>query len=1010
MQSRFIPLVILAAMGIAPAVSIDAVYFGQTHLHQPDHPYFGLVGGRNTLIKAHVTDPATPASPVVTAVLSLGGQTLDLPLNGPATLPASIPDGLGVVQHSLSNTFTATIPSSWVKTGMQVTVNAGPASVGFTDLKVGAPTKVIMTMLDVNYFADTSGDYPAGWQAELEAKWPVADLELRRVPDIVFHELVIPPRPDVSAQAARIKSPADYTMQTGLGFDGEQAAALVWNAALKRAAGRSGRLSLYFTSIYGANAGGQAGGFAGVGNGTSVGILHHELGHALSLPHWGDSTTYPYKGAMHGIAAPDIYNETHAGPVWAYDLRTQVCIPPTVQPGDVGNHPTGTYKADPMQGGGTGWQAPGFLMNHMSDYSVFKMREYLHSHVLVWNESLGSYASWNQGAGAYTATVSNNGVQYPLERDVQVISVMASISGAKPGVNMVYPPIGPYAAGIIKLFDPRVAADRSSAASIYAPAGGCDLSLRVIQGGVEKIYMLAAPWEPTADPLTSGSLKTEAINLPAADGPVTLAELLFTPDAQLNGLPENPQVFYTWAPVMPDPAGFSVLPVAGTSSAISMTATIGFSDEGPVEYLFTETSGNPGGSSSGWQSSPFFTDIGLQPSTTYAYTVTLRAGTYTGRASAAAAAMTSSSGIPGTITFDNFVSAYVGGSTKTFMFDASASDKLVVIVSGEHNFPGNLTGNVKTVTYDGVALTKAVEQNPVGSTLITTSDLWYLDHPGSVHTAGQIVIAVEGNGNNYVYAAMGLSGTAPGFFGATSIATGTPTVNMNVSAPNSMVISWLTLGGSGNTAGTATSIQSSSPTSAIKFGGVATGGNYAGHVLARSSGLPVGMNTFSFNTTLTDILCLAAEFLAAEIPATAYQIWSSQYPAAALTDPTADFDGGGLPTGIEWVVGGDPTKGGDDAGLAPICDTTTDPNGKFLFTYRRSAAASADANTTITVEYGSNLTGWTNAAHQGTGASDITISEAPDAPGFTKVTVALPPGLTATGRLFARLKVSVVTP
>jgi hypothetical protein len=486
--------------------------------------------------------------------------------------------------------------------------------------------------------------------------------------------------------------------------------------------------------------------------------------------------------------------------------------------------------------------------------------------------------------------------------------------------------------------------------------------------------------------------------------------LLFTPDAQLNGLPENPQVFYTWAPVMPDPAGFSVLPVAGTSSAISMTATIGFSDEGPVEYLFTETSGNPGGSSSGWQSSPFFTDIGLQPSTTYAYTVTLRAGTYTGRASAAAAAMTSSSGIPGTITFDNFVSAYVGGSTKTFMFDASASDKLVVIVSGEHNFPGNLTGNVKTVTYDGVALTKAVEQNPVGSTLITTSDLWYLDHPGSVHTAGQIVIAVEGNGNNYVYAAMGLSGTAPGFFGATSIATGTPTVNMNVSAPNSMVISWLTLGGSGNTAGTATSIQSSSPTSAIKFGGVATGGNYAGHVLARSSGLPVGMNTFSFNTTLTDILCLAAEFLAAEIPATAYQIWSSQYPAAALTDPTADFDGGGLPTGIEWVVGGDPTKGGDDAGLAPICDTTTDPNGKFLFTYRRSAAASADANTTITVEYGSNLTGWTNAAHQGTGASDITISEAPDAPGFTKVTVALPPGLTATGRLFARLKVSVVTP
>jgi hypothetical protein len=49
-------------------------------------------------------------------------------------------------------------------------------------------------MLDVNYFAATPGDYPAGWQEELEAKWPVAELELRRVPNIVFHELVIPPK------------------------------------------------------------------------------------------------------------------------------------------------------------------------------------------------------------------------------------------------------------------------------------------------------------------------------------------------------------------------------------------------------------------------------------------------------------------------------------------------------------------------------------------------------------------------------------------------------------------------------------------------------------------------------------------------------------------------------------------------------------------------------------------------------------------------------------------------
>ena len=995
-------------MQVASAVSIEAVYFGQTHLHQPDHPYFGLVGGRECLIKAHVVGSTTVASPPVTAVLSLGGQTLDLPLTGPATLPASIPDGLGVVQHSFANTFTATIPPDWVRTGLQVTVNAGPASVAYTNMKVGAPTKVVMTMLDVNYFTPSPGDYPAGTLAELEAKWPVADLEIRRVPNIIFRELVIPPRPDVSAQAVRIRSKAEYTDQTGLGFDGEQAAALAWNGALKRASGRSGRTNLYYMNIYGANAGGQAGGFAGVGNGTSAGILHHELGHALSLPHWGDAT-YPYKGDMYGIAAPDNYNGTHAGPVWGYDLRTQTFIPPTVQPGNVGNRPVGTYKVDPMQGGGTGSQEPGFLLNHFSDYSVFKMREYLHSHVLIWNPSLDSYASWNQTAGAYTNTVSNNGVQYPVERDTQVISVMASISGAKPGVNMVYPPIGPYTAGLIRLFDPRNPSDRSAAVSTgFAPSGGCDVSLRVIQGGVEKIYMLAAPWEPSADLLSSGSLKTEAINLPAADGPVTLAELLYTPDAQANGLPANPQVLYTWSPIMPDPAAFAVPPMAGNSSSISMTATTGISEEGPVEYLFTETSGNPGGSSSGWQSSPSYTDVGLQHSTTYSYTVTKRAGAFTGRTSAASFATTSAAGLPGVITFDKFVSGYIAGTPKTFTFDAKDSDKLVVIVTGEHNFGGNTSGNVKSITYDGVSLTKAVEQNPVSSTLQTTSDLWYLDNPGSVHSTGQIVISVEGNGNNYVHAALALSGTANGFTGASAIAIGASAVNMNVSASNSMVISWLTLGGNGNTASTATTIQASSPAGAIRFGGAATGSNYAGHVLSRSSGLPVGNNTFSFNTGLTDVLCLAAEFLAADIPAPPFGIWANGPFSSTLSDPSAslDFDKGGLDTGIEWVVGGDPTHGADDAGKAPTF-STSDPD-KFVFSYRRRDAANTDPNTAISVQYATGLDAWTTATHGVNGVS-IDDSQIPEA-GFRTVVVSIPKTLAEPGgRLFARLNV-VVSP
>lgn len=528
------------------AVTIDAVYFAQTHVSEPSHPHFYLVGGKDALIKAHVVDAATPAAPAVTALLTLGAQTTNLILTGPAVLPAAISNGLGVVKHVFSNSFTATIPKAWMKSGLTVSVQAGAAVTNFTSLKIGAPTKVIMTMLDIHYFAQTTGDYPSGWETELEAKWPVADLELRRLRNVVFPELVIPPRPDVGAPAARIKSKQDYTDQLGISFDGEQAAALAWNGALKRAAGTDGRVSLYYASIYGAYAGGQAGGFAGVGSGTSLGILHHELGHALSLPHWGDNGAYPYKGAMHGISAPAIYNETHAGPVWAYDPIGRKFIPCTVQWNNVEGHPTGTYKADPMQGGGTGFQESGYLMNHFSDYSVNEMRDYLEGHVVLWSTNLNRYVTWNNTTKGYTTVVASNGVNYPVVRDTNIISILASVSGANPGVCMVYPPIGPYVGGLIRTFDPSVAADRTAADALYSPANGCDVCVRVVQGGVTSVYMLAASWVTTADPYDSGSLETAAVNLPASDGAVTKIELLLTPNAEVNGLPANPQVLYTW--------------------------------------------------------------------------------------------------------------------------------------------------------------------------------------------------------------------------------------------------------------------------------------------------------------------------------------------------------------------------------------------------------------------------------------------------------------------------------
>ncbi len=526
--------------------AIDGIYFAQTHVLAPSDPNFKLVSDRDALIKVHVISPSAGLAPEVSATLSRDGKTLKVLLKGPSKLPTSIPSGQGVIQHRYEDSFTASIPATWVKPGLSIVVNAGTAKLMVSDLKIGAPTRVIMTMLDMHYFKPTPGDYPTGWKEELEAKWPVSAIELRRTPNVVFPQLVIPPR--AGLPATRVSSAQDYKDQTGTNFDGEQAAALHWSSALKAAAGTSGRVSLYYLNIYGANAGGQAGGFGGVGNGTSQGILHHELGHAFSLPHWGDNKEYPYKGDMHGIKAPENYNGTHAGPTWAFDPLKGKFIPPTVQTNSVGGV-AGTYKADPMQGGGTGDQEMGYIYRHFSDYSVNKMRGYVEGHVVVWNETLKSYASWNDAEGAYTTAVANNGVQFAVERDISVVSVMVAVSAATPKVNMIYPPIGPYVAGRITLFDPRVVADRTSADNIYCPTDGCDVSLRIVQGGKTKIYMLpVALLNPAPDPLALGSLSTRALNLPVKDGTITSVDLLSSPNAEKDGLAASPTVLATWRP------------------------------------------------------------------------------------------------------------------------------------------------------------------------------------------------------------------------------------------------------------------------------------------------------------------------------------------------------------------------------------------------------------------------------------------------------------------------------
>ncbi len=141
------------------------------------------------------------------------------------------------------------------------------------------------------------------------------------------------------------------------------------------------------------------------------------------------------------------------------------------------------------------------------------------------------------------------------------------------------------------------------------------------------------------------------------------------------------------------------------------------------------------------------------------------------------------------------------------------------------------------------------------------------------------------------------------------------------------------------------------------------------------------------------------------VTASGYQNWASGFPGLTNTAPSLDFDGGGLSTGIEYVVGGDPTSGSDDASKTP---TSSVVGTDLVFEFRRTPLANGDPDATIAVEYGSDLNGWTKAV-DGTPGVSITVNS-----GFygsdDQVVVTLANTLTTTGKLFARLNVAIATP
>jgi hypothetical protein len=518
---------------LATDVTLDAVFFAQNHVLQPGAPYFKLVGNKNTLIKAHLLSQNEIESPKVEAILSLDGASYRLELKGPNSLPKEICIAPGKVVHRFEDSFTATIPGEWVKRGLQVVIKAGDLEEKVENIEIGPPLKMNMTMFDIHYFDYEDVDFPDGFDEEIFVRRPLTELNIQRLKRVLFSELIIPPRENLPC--VRVRNEDEHMSKTGQPFNGKQLAAQQWYAALQNAGGQK-KLNAYFISIANVHSGGWAWDYAGMGSLRRFPILNHEMGHVLGVDDLPCEAGYPYIGEMYGIDKGK--GGFHGGPTWRFDPRTGFVSPTLSDKTDT----PGEWKKDPMGGGGRG-EEPGEDIAPFSDYSIRKMQDYMERNIVQWNEEKEEYCLWNHWTGSFSNVVRSNGVNFPIKNNVEVYSILFSVSAVTEEGNFIYPIIGPYKSGLVDTFDPNTEDDRKRARRVGV--GPWDISLQIEQGGKTKTFMVPLAWNPRGNPLDLDTFLTHAVNVPVSDGIISKARILLTPDATVEGIPSKPRALFS---------------------------------------------------------------------------------------------------------------------------------------------------------------------------------------------------------------------------------------------------------------------------------------------------------------------------------------------------------------------------------------------------------------------------------------------------------------------------------
>ncbi len=308
------------------------VFIAQTHRNAIDHPFFFLIGHRPALFQVAITGVGT-APDVKVEGFREGESIGTLCLAGPVELETTI----DLSTANFENYFSVTLPKDWIKDGLELQLTTGNDTrrLGPQELKIGpyAEMNLVMVNMDVLDYNEDPHDNPIfkTFLEEVASAIPASVIRFGIfLETLKFPELVASKNKE---QLLRLKN-VDEVFEKGIEDEGNiNSVASVFLENLQKSTGD------YISTVYFGNTlnlapGGWGGGNAFVSP-DYTDIFIHELGHALSLPHWEeayqptdlneDGYSYPYGGETNDGGG--------RGEVWNFIQETYEFEAPTCSDG-----------------------------------------------------------------------------------------------------------------------------------------------------------------------------------------------------------------------------------------------------------------------------------------------------------------------------------------------------------------------------------------------------------------------------------------------------------------------------------------------------------------------------------------------------------------------------------------------------------------------------------------------------------------------------------------------------